>query len=258
MTVGASDLNHDGILDLTISYAGCHTPCEGVSLMTGNGDGTFNPVNGIGVSWLFYTPPMYSLSADFNGDGIGDVAAVASDNDFEGMFNNQDKVLVWTGNADGSFAQEIDFNLGSRAWPHSLITADFDRNGRPDLAVANTGINTVTVLLNAGVHPGSYGDFEVGPIATGLTVGRESSTTTGVLIDPLGYQGTIALSCSGLPTGVNCSFNPPTVTNAGNTYPDSTLTLKAGSAAATGSYTFMIVGKSGGNLASRSMTVTVQ
>ena len=48
---------------------------------------------------------------------------------------------------DVTFARtDHDSFSGARA----IVAADFDRNGWPDLAQANTGRNTVTILLNDG------------------------------------------------------------------------------------------------------------
>src|SRR5687767_5883981 len=53
-------------------------------------------------------------------------------------------------------AQNVSFNtqaIASHAGARGITTADFDRNGWADIAHANTGRNTVTILLNQG--PGS-------------------------------------------------------------------------------------------------------
>ncbi|MDZ4723107.1 MAG: FG-GAP repeat protein [candidate division Zixibacteria bacterium] len=45
-------------------------------------------------------------------------------------------------------------NYGVGSNPNSVTSADFDGDGKPDLAVANTGSSTVSILKNNGNwHP---------------------------------------------------------------------------------------------------------
>src|SRR5205085_2912737 len=74
-------------------------------------------------------------------------------------------------------------------------------------------------------------------------------TTTAVS----GSTQAIALSVSGLPSGVTGSFSPATVTAGGS----STLTLSASSTAASGTTTFSVTGTSGATAHSASPSVTV-
>jgi hypothetical protein len=52
-------------------------------------------------------------------------------------------------------------DFASYAGARSLVSADFDRNGWPDIAQANTGRNTVTVSLNRG-RDGLQRTFDIG------------------------------------------------------------------------------------------------
>src|SRR5207302_4126551 len=54
-------------------------------------------------------------------------------------------VSVLLGNGDGSFQSKQDFDAGNG--PEGLAAGDFNGDTRPDLAVADQGGNTVTVLL---------------------------------------------------------------------------------------------------------------
>src|SRR5262249_8610759 len=84
----------------------------------------------------------YSLSnaralavADFNGDGVLDIAATSSPGS---------TVTVFFGNGAG----QRTFAAGNV--PQSIATGDFNHDGKPDLAVANWGDSTVSVLLGDG------------------------------------------------------------------------------------------------------------
>jgi VCBS repeat protein len=142
----AADLNHDGRQDLAISLR-----AGGVGIMLGNGDGTFQSVlalrKGRGESLVV---------ADFNGDGNLDVAGV-------GSTPSAAVASVYLGNGDGIL--QIAKNKWIRGDVSSLgaATADFNRDGNPDLAVTlSSGV--VAVLFGDGTggfqspsfHPGGF------------------------------------------------------------------------------------------------------
>ncbi len=86
-------------------------------------------------------PPAQGLiTADFNGDGILDLAYIAS-----AVATNN--VIVELGNGDGTFQAPLTASAG--ASPSSTIAADFDGDGKIDLAVVN-GEGTVSILLGNG------------------------------------------------------------------------------------------------------------
>jgi hypothetical protein len=127
-----ADLRHNGILDLVVSAA------DGVDVYPGNGDGTFGTstsysTGGIGGS------PTDSVVADFNRVGNLDIATV--------LFTGNPELLY--GNGDGTFQAPIPIKLGSPggAGGDSLIAADFNQDGAPDLAIIHG--ESIAVLLNA-------------------------------------------------------------------------------------------------------------
>jgi sugar lactone lactonase YvrE len=83
--------------------------------------------------------PSGVVTADFNGDGILDLATANS-------YNNT--VSVLEGNGDGSFS--LVSTLSSCNYPVAIASADFNGDGIADLAVANDGDSTVTILLGNG------------------------------------------------------------------------------------------------------------
>jgi hypothetical protein len=104
-----------------------------VSTLLGNGDGSFQPARNFTVE----DRPTSVAAADFNGDGLPDLAVLAGDD-----------VSVHLGNGDGSFRVAPSFGVGSS--PRSVVTGDFNGDGLVDLAVANYADNTVGVLLGNG------------------------------------------------------------------------------------------------------------
>lgn len=126
----ATDLNNDGKLDVVIMHSiACFTaPCtsaRSITVMLGNGDGTFQPAREINVN----TSPHAMAVGDFNGDGIKDLAV--------GGENTELSILLGVG--DGSFVAKPVMLLvpGGDAFSacNDVDVADFNRDGIPDITV---------------------------------------------------------------------------------------------------------------------------
>src|SRR4029079_12497213 len=69
-----------------------------------------------------------------------------------------------------SFTQPPVYPVGSDV--RSVATADFDGDGRPDLAVANADASTVTVVLKAGTgKPAIINNYAVGTFPLSVATG---------------------------------------------------------------------------------------
>ncbi|MGA3090140.1 MAG: FG-GAP-like repeat-containing protein [Terriglobales bacterium] len=132
----AADFKGDGILDLAVTNSNGGAPDPGsVTLLLGNGDGTFTPA----ASSPATGSNPYSVSvADLNGDGKVDLVASNS---------GSNTVTVLLGNGDGTFAAPLTFGAGTN--PISAAVGDFNGDGLPDLAAANNVTSSVAVLLTA-------------------------------------------------------------------------------------------------------------
>lgn len=86
--------------------------------------------------------PVSVAFGDFNRDGNGDLVTANYDNT-EGT-----TVSVLLGNGDGTFRAPVYCRTGLA--PVSVAVGDFNRDHKPDLAVANARNNTVSVLLGNG------------------------------------------------------------------------------------------------------------
>jgi hypothetical protein len=147
------DFNGDGRLDLAVA----HASSDDVSVMLGDGDGTFqagtrSPV-GIG--------PASLVAGDFNNDGRLDLAVANQ---------GSDTISVLLGNGDGTFRPADTYAVGTE--PDFVVAGDFNGDKYLDLAVANYRDGTVTVLL--GVGDGTFelqGTYPVGSLTNGLVVG---------------------------------------------------------------------------------------
>ncbi|HLJ45696.1 MAG TPA: FG-GAP-like repeat-containing protein [Bryobacteraceae bacterium] len=89
--------------------------------------------------------PQHLITADFNGDGIADLAV--------SNFGNLDtdaggNITILLGKGDGTFTVGPPINAG--ATPVAMYSADFNGDGKPDIAVGNLTNRTISVLLGNG------------------------------------------------------------------------------------------------------------
>jgi hypothetical protein len=108
-----------------------------VTILLGNGDGTFTAASGSPIKTGNH--PVSVVSATLIAGGQFDLL-VANQQD--------DTVSVFMGNGDGTFAAPV--NLTTGKGPTGLVVADFNNDGKLDLAVTNQTDNSVTVYLGNG------------------------------------------------------------------------------------------------------------
>ena len=138
----AGDFTGDGRTDLAVAnrIGNLDNGAGSVSVLLGNGDGTFQPQ----VTYAVGTFPDAIVAGDFTGDGRTDLAVA----------NNYDNtVSVLLGNGDGTFSAAGQFVTTPRATP---LVADVNGDGTKDVLVINGAGN---ILYRQGV-PGQPGTFE--------------------------------------------------------------------------------------------------
>ena len=88
--------------------------------------------------------PNGLCAADFDGDGLLDIAAV------NGGAGYQGSVSVLLNNGHGTFRQAVNYAAGKG--PRSVFAADFDRDGDMDIGVTNFEAGTVYVYFNKTIE----------------------------------------------------------------------------------------------------------
>ena len=111
---------------------------------------------------------------------------------------------------------------------------------------------TASLSLNVTLPP----DFVVTciPAALSTSPGGAASSTCWVG-SRRGFSAPVGLACDGLPAGVNCTFNPPTVTPPANSSLGSALLVSSAPSAPTGSHPFRVIGTSGALTRSAAVTL---
>ncbi len=172
--MAVADVNGDGKPDMIVANRcakSTRAQCDpglvkgAVTVLLGNGDGTFLPAVNYGSSGLF----NFSVAvADFNGDGKIDLVVTNA----YGCLNNKcphGSVDVRLGNGDETFQSSAAYDSGG-AGARSVAVADVNGDGKPDLVVANADDSTVSVLLSKGdgtfsgavvYNPGGLGPVSV-------------------------------------------------------------------------------------------------
>ena len=218
-----ADLNSDGYLDLAVANKTDNT----VSIIFGNNDGTFGNQRIYAVG----TTPMNVVLGDANNDGLTDIlTANSGSNNISillrqagggfasaisvGIDDNPEDLAVGDVNNDGindivvtntagrtfslllgqsttsaSFDSPVMFQVGNT--PVSILLADFNKDTYLDVATANRGDNTASVLLGDGTG------YFTSQIAYATGAGPQKIVTgvlTGNPADPLKYTDLVIAS----------------------------------------------------------------
>lgn len=169
-SAAVGDINGDGYLDLVIADSTLNT----ASLVLNNGTGIPKGSTSYGT-YSTGASPVEVIIADFNGDGMLDFAtADEGGND----------ITVELQNGTPTF---LNFQIPGVMYavgpsPSSLVTADFNGDGRLDFAVPNLSSNYVSVILGRG--DGTFelrNDYTVGFDTRALNIANGDFTDHGEL-----------------------------------------------------------------------------
>jgi hypothetical protein len=151
-SVAVGDFNGDAHADLAVANTGSND----VSILLGNGGGQFVPA--LGGSVATGASPISIAVADFNGDSDPDLAIANY---------GSNGVSIMLGGAGASFAPALGSPLVAGSSPFSIAVGNFNGDSDPDLAVANSGSNDVSILL--GAAGGSFTPAPGSPLAAGTS-----------------------------------------------------------------------------------------
>jgi len=188
--LATGDFNRDGKLDLAVINAPIDGGTQFISILLGNGDGTFQ-------SPVTYTPGsglgLYSLTVgDFNGDGNLDIVV-----SIQGSAPHS--VYFLAGNGDGSFRPALQTQTVD-AYSFLSTAADFNGDGKLDLSLADETVAGASVLIGNG--DGTFQPFA--NYSVGTTVGGVCPPA----VDDLNADGKLDLVlCQGLTKPF--PFGPP-------------------------------------------------
>jgi hypothetical protein len=235
--IAVGDFNGDGIPDLAVlNGPGNSFSILDVSILVGNGDGTFQPALSFGASNVF---DLQFAIADLNGDGSPDIAVGISllfNKPADAAANLAPSIVAFGNTAVGasSTPQTVTLtNTGSAALTISGITiagpqsSEFKETNTCATGIASgancsiaitfspaaTGSQSATLSVadNAGHSPhavalsGTGISLGLGPSNPSATVAAGQTASYTLSIGGGAFSGTVTLTCTGAPESTTCS-----------------------------------------------------
>ncbi|MGP0019118.1 MAG: FG-GAP-like repeat-containing protein [Candidatus Sulfotelmatobacter sp.] len=193
--LAVADLNKDGKPDLAVANSCWCTAGASISVLMGNGDGTFQPA----TTYDSGGNDTFSVAiSDINGDGNLDL--IAGDHCNGPGCDTVGLAGVLLGNGDGTFQPVVVFSAGVN-WTNSVVSADVNGDGWPDLVLANLGSAPATVLIN---------DTPLAKAATTTILSSSSNPST--VNQQTTFTAAVNSGTGTVPNGENVTFyNGPAV-----------------------------------------------
>jgi hypothetical protein len=154
--IAVGDFTGDGKLDLLVA-GNAHPGHDQLTLIAGNGDGTFQPPVTIATGLTIFSTAV----GDLSGNGKLDIVTL----------DDYQHVQIFMGNGDGTFQAPVSYLTGS--YPTDVTLADLTGDGKQDIITADYLDASVGVLLNNG--DGTFATvtkYNVRDLPSGVVVGN--------------------------------------------------------------------------------------
>ena len=145
--LAAGDFNGDGRVDLAVSI---NDPAISLSLLTGNGDGTFNAPITFQINSARVDSPAI-VATDLDNDGRLDLILAHALSCFTSPCSAARTITVLLGFGNGTFQFPIEIEVGTGMT--RIAVGDFNRDTIKDLAIAGDNSRVYTLL---GVGNGTF------------------------------------------------------------------------------------------------------
>src|SRR5438309_1633110 len=134
-TVTSADFNNDGKPDIAVVCYGDPSVGDdgGVSILLGNGDGTFQPATNL----IAGKNPTRIATGDFNSDGKSDLIVVRGG---DASVSDNGDATFFLGNGDGTFSPGQVLIQGKN--PFAVAVSDLNADHKLDLIFANSTANS--------------------------------------------------------------------------------------------------------------------
>lgn len=183
--VAIGRVNGDGMMDVLVGYSDSPTQDNyaGIDVYYGQGDNQLAKQTAVAEPGV----ELFQLAGvDVNGDGYGDIVATG----YAAGTGNESTLLVWLGNANGSFQQTArEFALGNESDEGPWTMADFNRDGMMDIVMDTSLDLNAEVMINSTTRAGC-GTYTISPSVTVCQPVDNTYSPSPVTVDATSFDTT--------------------------------------------------------------------